>query len=167
MSNRVYQLVKDIILFKKQLLEKNKLDQIIICSITASLDFQKTKHSQALGTIFHHYNTTSFSFNQNCEGLYCKNGNKMNLMDFYNNVFLLEIQDILKDSKYKELLLTPLRQQYIDKKFTGNIPPVSKYENSPKPLSGGIKASKNYQLRQIYFNFSKMKKINGHQREEP
>lgn len=40
----------------------NKLDQIIICSITACLSSNESKNSKAISEIFHHYNESSYSF---------------------------------------------------------------------------------------------------------
>lgn len=48
---------------------KNKLDQIIICSISACLNLNEAKYNLALSTIFQRYNSLSLSMNSNREVL--------------------------------------------------------------------------------------------------
>jgi hypothetical protein len=49
------------------MLNKNKLDQIIICSISACLNLNEAKYNLALSTIFQKYNSVSLSFHSNQE----------------------------------------------------------------------------------------------------
>lgn len=47
------------------MLMKNKLDQIILCSISACLNLNEAKYGLALNSIFQKYNSLSLSLNSN------------------------------------------------------------------------------------------------------
>ena len=72
LEEKITTLVVDILNEKYELLHGNKLDQIIICSITACLRINESKHATAVSQIFHHYNQSSYSFQSNGSGLNAK-----------------------------------------------------------------------------------------------
>ena len=64
---KIQALVKEILTKKYNILMKNKLDQIIICSISACLSLNEAKYNLALSTIFQKYNSISLSLHSNRE----------------------------------------------------------------------------------------------------
>lgn len=78
-------------------MQGNKLDQIIVCSITACLGINESKHNTAISQIFHHYNQTTNSFHSLQDGLNFREG-KMNLIEFYNSIFRCELEDMMINS---------------------------------------------------------------------
>jgi hypothetical protein len=82
---------------KPSMLQRNKLDQIIICSISACLNLNDAKYNLALSTIFKEYNSVSLSFHYNREMI---SANKtedapMSMLEFYNRIFIHEVQDMM------------------------------------------------------------------------
>lgn len=91
MVKKVYNLVIQLIEKKPFLLKRNNIDQIIICSITACLSINEDANKLSLEKIFSFYQKVSLSCQENKEKLYDKEDNELNIVDFYNNVFLEEI----------------------------------------------------------------------------
>lgn len=91
MVKKVYNLVIQLIEKKPFLLKRNNIDQIIICSITACLSINEDANKLSLEKIFSFYQKVSLSSQENKEKLYDKEDNELNIVDFYNNVFLEEI----------------------------------------------------------------------------
>lgn len=69
----------------------------------------------AIREIFNHYNETSMSFQSNEQGLNAKDGKMMNLLEFFNGVFLMEVEDMAKSSENAKYVTTPLRGQYLSR----------------------------------------------------
>lgn len=61
MVKRVYNMVFQLIEKKPELLERNNIDQIIICSITACLSINEDSNRISLEKIFSFYSRVSFS----------------------------------------------------------------------------------------------------------
>lgn len=85
--------MKKIMENKPYILKNNKIDQIILCSVTfyirQNLSFTD---STTLADIFNLYNKTSLSYNSIKDGMVSPLGEEMNLLTFYNEVFLQEVQ---------------------------------------------------------------------------
>ena len=74
----------------------------------------------------------------------------MNLLEFYNDVFVLEVEDIMRNQDNVEFLLTPIRKEHLNhKKLTGTIPPISNFAklSSPRQGLGKNKPSLGYQKK--------------------
>lgn len=84
---KIEALVSEIMAKKTVLLETNKLDQIIICSICACLNLNEAKYKLALSKIFLQYNSVSLSYHSNCETLSQEEG-PLTLLQFYNMKFV-------------------------------------------------------------------------------
>lgn len=89
-------MVMQLIEKKPFLLKRNNIDQIIICSITACLSINEDSNKLTLEKIFLFYQKVSLSSQENKEKLYDKDENELNIIDFYNKVFLEEIDEILR-----------------------------------------------------------------------
>jgi hypothetical protein len=96
MVRRIYNMVMQLIEKKPFLLKRNNIDQIIICSITACLSINEDSNKLTLEKIFLFYQKVSLSSQENKEKLYDKDENELNIIDFYNKVFLEEIDEILR-----------------------------------------------------------------------
>jgi hypothetical protein len=70
------------------MLKHNKIDQIIICSVTFCIKQSTGGREYRLQDIFKMYNQASLSNNSIKAGLICPNGNELSLLEFYNEVFL-------------------------------------------------------------------------------
>lgn len=70
MVKRVYNMVFQLIEKKPKLLERNNIDQIIICSITACLSINEDSNRTSLEKIFSFYSRVSLSSIENKEKLY-------------------------------------------------------------------------------------------------
>jgi uncharacterized protein Veg len=96
---------------KPQLLQHNKLDQIIICSITACLNLNDNKSNPALTSIFRKYNSVTLSLHSNREmGERKIEERPMTLLEFYNKVFIHEVQDMMSKEEQPRYLCTPIRE---------------------------------------------------------
>jgi hypothetical protein len=112
---------------KPFLLHKNKIDQIIICCMTSFLNINQIHKQRTLEKVLSDYGKIEMSSEDNKYGL-LGNHREMSLTEFYNEVFLPEVQDIVNTNiKDIDFLLTPILQSY-QKKHTNNsvMTPFSK-----------------------------------------
>ena len=96
------------------------MDQIILCCIMSCLSINEKEEHQTLEILFCEYNSNiQFAFNSNQLGLKDQFGNEMKIIEYYNEVFLSEIQDMLteKQDQLDDFLLTPVR---ITKLYSGS-----------------------------------------------
>jgi hypothetical protein len=92
MVKRIYNMVNQILEKKPVLLQRNNIDQIIICSIMACLSLNEDSNRISLDKIFLFYCRISLSSDEDRVRLLDRNNNELNIVQFYNNVFLEEIQ---------------------------------------------------------------------------
>lgn len=86
--------------------------------------------------LFKKYNgEIQFAFNTNQSNLKDNYGNDMKIVDYYNEVFLGEIQDMLteKQDKLDDFLLTPIR---ITKQYSGPNLEINLKKKEQKPSTG-------------------------------
>ena len=63
-----------------------------------------------LQEIVSHYNKLVYSWNINKSIFYDEEGNELNLLDYYNNVFLEQIDEIISNEEQAQSILnTPVR----------------------------------------------------------
>ena len=84
---KVMNLVRFIIEKRQILLRDNKIDQIIVCSIGSILSINSSK-TFSLYEIFNHYNKLLFSLNISRSIFYDNEGREVDLIHYYNHVFL-------------------------------------------------------------------------------
>lgn len=87
---KIYSMVFSIISNKPHLLQQNNLDQIIICSITGCLSINELNHNISLEKVVEYYEATTK------EKLYNREMREISIIEFYNEVFLSEIDDIIR-----------------------------------------------------------------------
>lgn len=107
--------IKSIVAFvmneRPQMLKKNYIDQIILCSVFTVLKLAMKEDAPSLEAIFKKYSSAHLSFNSHKLKAYNSEGEEMNLLDFYNTVFKVEIREALnKEYISHKLLSTPIRQ---------------------------------------------------------
>ena len=85
---RIVNLVLHVLEFKQELLARHKIDQIIVCSIAGVLSINRSRSNYSLDEIFKHYNSLMHSYNSNRHMLFDSEGNRIDLVDFYNSIFL-------------------------------------------------------------------------------
>ena len=62
----------------------------------------------------------------------------MNLIDFYNKVFLEEVKEMIKHTNKNTFICTPIRDQKLKKvKGNSNFPPLFDESKFNKPISTG------------------------------
>ncbi len=66
---KVENLISHLLKQKPDLLYKNKIDQIVICSITSFLKINQISEQKTLEKVFNDYNKLDLSSGKNCEGL--------------------------------------------------------------------------------------------------
>lgn len=68
------------------------------------------------------YNQAPLSNNSIKSGLICPKGNELSLLEFYNDVFLEESQDLVnKDNTLLNVLSTPMKAHILDSSISGQI----------------------------------------------
>lgn len=77
------------------LLFNHKIDQIIVCAIASILSINRSRSQFSLEEIFAFYNEMIYSFYSNRSSLYDTNGNQIDLVIFYNNIFLPSLETII------------------------------------------------------------------------
>lgn len=140
---------------KVELLQKNKLDQIIICCIIACLSLNEDKYYEALGSIFAKY---TFAPKQPVADMTCPGGDDANLLDYYNLTFLPSVEDML-DKQNPEFTLSPVRKGSLPKYKEGkfSLPPISKmfsgnpFEAARPSIRLGGSTSGDYQKKYYIF----------------
>lgn len=77
----------------------------------------------------------------------------MNLIDFYNSVFLPEIEMMVRQTNKASFIFTPIREQNL-KKTKGNtpLPPICQFSSFGKPI---FSKGNNYQKEYLSFNLVK------------
>lgn len=111
---------------RAHLLRNNKIDQMIVCSIAGCLSINYSSRKLTLEQIFNYYNLLNFSFHSNRTGLFDREGNSLDLMAFYNTVFLPEVEDLIDQAgDAADFLTTPVRLQRKKSREEGcNITPI-------------------------------------------
>ena len=92
---RIVNLVRHVLERKQELLARHKVDQIIVCSIAGVLSINQSRSNYSLEEIFKHYNNLMHSFNSNRHMLFDSEGNRIDIIEYYNTVFLPNIDSIL------------------------------------------------------------------------
>ena len=106
----IVNLVLHVLECKQELLARHKIDQIIVCSIAGVLSINQSRSNYSLDEIFKHYNSLMHSYNSNRHMLFDSEGNRIDLLDFYNSIFLPNIDSILNSEEdAAKILNTPLR----------------------------------------------------------
>ena len=71
----------------------------------------------------------------------------MSLIDFYNNVFLVEVKEMIKHTNKNTFICTPIREQQIRKvKGSAKFPPLFDDSKFNKPILNGDGYDKQYKI---------------------
>jgi hypothetical protein len=162
---KIEALLREIMTKKPSMLQKNRLDQIIICSISACLNLNDAKYNLALSTIFSQYNSVPLSFHYNREMISVDKpeDTPMSMLEFYNRVFIHEVQDMMSKEENPKYLYTPIRENHLKKlKDCCRIPPytVSRLGigQSMRSVLGGEGGLNSYRKQYIIVNTEFYKK---------
>ena len=108
---KIVNLVRFILERRQTLLKENKIDQIIVCSIGAILSINRSRNF-SLEEIFNHYNKMLYSLNISRSIFYDQQGKEVDLLDYYNHVFLEQVDEIISNEEQaRNVLDTPIRLQ--------------------------------------------------------
>lgn len=108
---KIVNLVRFILEQRQTLLKDNKIDQIIVCAIGAILSINRARNF-SLQEIFNHYNKMLYSLNISKSIFYDQNGKQVDLLDYYNHVFLEQVDQIISNEEQaRNVLDTPIRLQ--------------------------------------------------------
>jgi hypothetical protein len=106
---RIINLVKHIIEKNQLLLKNHKIDQIIVCALASIISINRSRSQFSLEEIFAFYNQMLLSFYSNRSSLFDTEGNQIDLVFFYNDVFLPSLENIINSEDQDSILATPIR----------------------------------------------------------
>lgn len=111
-TDKVKEVVAYVLNEKPQLLHQNYIDQIILCSLFAVLRLTLHEAAPSLEEVFRKYSTLQLSFNFYKLRVHGKEGQELNLLEFYNGVFRPEVREALNHEYIsRKLLSAPVVKQ--------------------------------------------------------
>jgi hypothetical protein len=132
-TNKISLLVKFVLDQRQVLLINHQIDQIIVCGIASTLSINRSRNERSLDEIFRSYGQLTFSY-QSTRNLTDPLGNQIDLIDYYNEVFLPHVEEILsQEEQAHSLLTTPVRLERKNSREMGQeMTPISiRYRQSP------------------------------------
>lgn len=106
---KVINLIRFILDKRQTLLKDHNIDQIIVCAITSLVSINRSQ-TVSLAETFQHYNKLLFSLNISRSVFYDKEGNQIDILSYYNNVFLPQVDEIIyNEQQTANILNTPVR----------------------------------------------------------
>lgn len=125
-GGKIANLVRYVLDHRQVLLANHQIDQIIVCAIASALSINRSRHQRSLDEIFRSYGQLTLSY-QSTRNLTDPRGNQIDLIDYYNEVFLPMVEQTLaQEDQALSLLTTPVRLERKNSREMGQeMTPIS------------------------------------------
>lgn len=103
-SEKAFKLVQVIMEREPSMISRNKIDQVIICCITAALSLNEEPHLSVIQKIFEQYRKVTLSFESNLLSMVDVHGNSFSIIEFYNTHFIPILDRLVNEGKTGNIL---------------------------------------------------------------